>query len=387
MKAQGVDAWLLASFRHNNPIAISVIDIKLEEKQTRRCFYLIPAEGEPVQLMHKIEMEQFPHLPGSVRSYAGWREMEAHLKEMVSPYKKVAMEYSPGNAIPYVSLIDAGTIEMIRGFGPEVISSATLVQEFESTWTDEEYASHDRAAQCLYDCVKATYKEIARRVQEDGKTTEHEIQDFMMEFFASRGMETAYPPCVAVNANSANPHYGPSKEHPVEIKEGDFVLTDLWCKEKDTPRAMYGDITWVGYVGEEVPERHTEIFNIVAAARDAGTQAVTDAFAEGREITGAEVDDAVRKVIEDAGYGEYFIHRTGHSIGEEVHGNGANIDNLETRDERLVIKRTCFSIEPGIYLPGEFGVRCEIDVYVHPDGRVEVTGQSQQTEVAAMYNM
>ena len=387
LKEQQIDAWLFASFHYNNRFMNTILSLDTEMVQSRRCFYLIPAEGEPKKLLHAIEPEQLGHLPGSSASYAGWKTMEPSLKEMVAPYKTIAMEYSPGNAIPTVSVVDAGTVELVRSFGPEVVSSATLIQTFEAVWKDDEYESHVRAANCLYDCVTATFKEVVRRVKEDGQTDEYAIQQFMNAFFEERGMIAGHAPIVAVNENSANPHYEPGPDRSAPIKEGDFLLIDLWCKEKNTPRSMYADITWTGFVGESVPEEYTKIFNIVAAARDAASEAIATAYKEGRDITGAEADDICRKVIEDAGYDEYFIHRTGHSIGEEVHGNGGNVDNLETRDERKLIPRTCFSIEPGIYLPGKFGVRSEIDAYIHPDGRLEETGQPKQTAVVPMYTL
>jgi Xaa-Pro dipeptidase len=359
LKEQNIDAWLFPNFHYYNRFMNSILKLDENMVQSRRCFYLIPAEGEPVKLLHAIEPEQLGHLPGEAYSYSGWKTMEPTLKEMVAPYKTVAMEYS----------------------------SATLIQTFEAVWNDLEYESHVRAANVLYDCVTATFKEVARRVKEDGKTDEYSIQQFMDAFFEEHGMIAGHAPIVAVNENSANPHYEPGPDRSAPIKEGDFLLIDLWCKEKDTPRSMYADITWTGFVGEEVPEENTKIFNIVAAARDAASEAIASAYKEGRDITGAQADDICRKVIVDAGYGEYFIHRTGHSIGEEVHGNGGNVDNLETRDERKLIPRTCFSIEPGIYLPGKFGVRSEIDVYIHPDGRLEETGQPKQTEIVAMYTL
>jgi len=385
LKEQHIDAWLFASFHYNNRFANTILSLDTEMVQSRRCFYLIPAEGEPKKLLHAIEPEQLGHLPGMTSSYSGWKTMEPALKEMVAPYEMIAMEYSPGNAIPTVSIVDAGTVELIRSLGSKVVSSATLIQTFEAIWTEEEYQSHLRAMKCLNDCVTATFAEVARRVKQDGHTDEYAIQQWMMEFFEARNMFTYHAPVVAVNENSANPHYEPGLDRSAKIKEGDFLLVDLWCKEKDTPRAMYADITWTGFVGNAVPDEYRRIFNIVAAARDAASEAIIAAYKEGKDITGAQADDVCRKVIEDSGYGEYFIHRTGHSIGEEVHGSGANVDNLETRDERKLIPRTCFSIEPGIYLPGKFGVRSEIDVYIHPDGRVEETGQPKQTDVVAMY--
>lgn len=384
LRREGIDAWLFFNFRHFNGFMDTILNLDRSVTQTRRCAYLIPAEGEPVRLVHKIEAHQLDVLPGSLRAYSGWRELESHLADMVQPYKKVAMEYSPGMAIPYVSLCDAGIVEMVRGFGSEIVTSANLIQEFEAVWNEDEYASHERAAQALYDCVTATFAEVKRRVTEEGKTDEYSVQQFMVKFLESRGMIADHAPIVGVNGHAADPHYEPNAASSWDIKEGDFLLIDLWCKEANTPRAMYADITWTGYVGKEIPEKYLKVFNTVIAARDAASKFVTDSFAAGKRIRGAEVDDVCRKVIVEAGYGEFFIHRTGHSIGENVHGNGANIDNLETRDERYVVPRTCFSIEPGIYLPDDFGVRSEIDVFVDANGNVRETGQPKQAQLVAI---
>jgi Xaa-Pro aminopeptidase len=292
------------------------------------------------------------------------------------------MQYSPDCGIPYLSRVDAGTIELIRSFGVEVVSSADLVQKFESAWNDDQLAMHDEAACGLYESVSAAFAEIGGRVRSDVATSEYEIQQFILGCFADRGLITRDPPIVAVNANSAMPHYEPTHDHHSPIGEGDFVLIDLWAK-LNRPNSVYADITWTGFVGSEAPEAISRVFNVVRDARDAATQFVKESFASGRTIYGWEVDDACRKVVIENGFGDYFIHRTGHNIHTEVHGNGANIDNLETRDGRALIPRTCFSIEPGIYLEGRFGVRSEIDVYVG-DREARVTGGAPQTEIVTV---
>jgi Xaa-Pro aminopeptidase len=289
------------------------------------------------------------------------------------------MQYSPNNAVPYLSRVDAGTVELIRSFGIDVVSSADLVQEFESAWDDEQLAMHDQAARGLYESVHAAFAEIGRRIRGGLPTTEFDIQQFILQCFNQRRMITRDPPIVAVNANSAVPHYGPDREKHSPITSGDFVLIDLWAK-MDQAGSVYADITWTGFVGETVPDEITRVFTIVRDARDAATEFVGDAFSAGRRIRGWQVDEVCREVVKRAGYGDYFIHRTGHNIHTEVHGNGANIDNLETCDERELIPRTCFSIEPGIYLEGRFGVRSEIDVYVS-ERDARVTGGVPQTEV------
>jgi len=295
---------------------------------------------------------------------------------------RIAMQYSPDAAIPYLSRVDAGTIELIRSFGVEIVSSADLVQRFESAWNDEQLAMHEEAARGLHESVKSAFAEIGKRVKSGTPTNEYDIQQYILNCFTDRGMLSKDPPIVAVNGNSAMPHYGPTREHNSPINKGDFVLIDLWAK-LDRPGAVYADITWTSFVGDKVPDKVTEVFNIVRDARDAATDYVKEAFSGGRTIYGWQVDDVCRAVIEKAGYGEYFIHRTGHNIHTEVHGNGANIDNLETKDERVLIPRTCFSIEPGIYLEGEFGVRSEIDVYVG-EREARVTGGVPQKEVVAI---
>jgi len=310
------------------------------------------------------------HLKGSLTALTGERT------------PRVAMQYSPDAAIPYLSRVDAGTIELIRSFGVEIISSANLVQQFESAWGDEQLAMHEEAARGLYDIVKDAFAEIGRRITAGTPTTEYDIQQYIVDRFSERGMISKDPPIVAVNGNSAMPHYEPTHERHSPINKGDFVLIDLWAKA-NRPNSVYADITWTSFVAESVPEDVTKVFNVVRDARDAATDFVKEAFSGGRTIYGWQVDDVCRSVIEKAGYGKYFIHRTGHNIHTEVHGNGANIDNLETKDDRVLIPRTCFSIEPGVYLEGRFGVRSEIDVYVD-EREARVTGGEPQREVVAI---
>jgi Xaa-Pro dipeptidase len=296
------------------------------------------------------------------------------LKQMLAPYRDVAMQYSPNNFVFTISMVDAGTADMIRGLGKNIISAADLIAKFEATLTDEQIQSHF-AARDVIDAVTAeAFKEIGRRVRSGG-TYEHDIQEFFMEAFRRENMVTDDPPIVAVNANSGNPHYEPSASRPVPIREGDFVLLDVWAK-KNTPGAIFYDITWVGIVGKAPSEKQREIFRIVSEARDLGVKTVQDAIANAKPIAGWEVDHAVRNHIKQAKYGENFIHRTGHSIATEVHSNGANMDDLEIHDERRILPNSLFSIEPGIYLP-EFGVRLEVDVLVR-QGSAEVTGKIQR---------
>jgi Xaa-Pro aminopeptidase len=291
------------------------------------------------------------------------------------------MQYSPENSIPYISRVDAGTIELVRSLGAEPVTSADLVQLFEAVWTKEQYDSHVVAANNVHNIIQEAFAEVGRRIKANEPVNEYDIQQFMVRRFEEENMTCNDDhPIVSVNANAASPHYQPSAERHSPIKRGDFLLLDVWAKLK-TPGAVYADQTWTGFVGEEPTEEHVKVFTIVRDARDAAIEFVRENVKAGKEIKGAQVDDVSRGVIERAGYGQYFTHRTGHSIGEEVHGNGAHIDNLETRDSRKIIPRTCFSIEPGIYLPGNFGVRSEIDLYVGDGGEIEVTGQPIQTEL------
>ncbi len=374
LREQKFDAWLFYDHHHRDPLAYHILGLPASLMVTRRWFYLVPAQGEPQKLVHRIEAGHLDSLPGSKQVYSGWQELFANLEAMLKPYKNLAMQYSPNNVVFYVSLVDAGTIELIRGFGKNVLSSADLVAQFEATWSDEQIKTHFAAGEKVDAITAAAFQEIGRRVR-NGGADEYSIQQWFMEAFKRENLLTDDPPIVAVNANSGNPHYEPHAQGSAKIREGDFILLDVWAKQ-NTPNAVYYDITWTGFVGKAPGERHREIFNIVTGARDAGVKAVQEAISAGRKLQGWEVDKATRDHIEKAGYGKYFVHRTGHSIGTEVHGNGANMDNLEIQDQRQVLPNSCFSIEPGIYLP-EFGVRSEVNMLVRP-GRADVTGKIQR---------
>jgi Xaa-Pro dipeptidase len=374
LRERKIDAWLFYDHHHRDPISYRVLALPAGLMVTRRWYYLIPAKGEPTKLVHKIEAGHLDSLPGTKKQYAGWQELFDGLKQMLAAHRDVAMQYSPNNTVFTISMVDAGTADMIRGLGKNIVSAADLIAQFEATLSDEQIKSHF-AARDVIDAVTAeAFQEIGRRVR-NGGTHEHEIQQFFLEAFGRENMVTDDPPVVAVNANSANPHYGPSATHPVPIREGDLVLLDVWAK-KNTPSAVYYDITWMGFLGNAPSDRQREIFKIVREARDIGVKTVQDAVAVQRSISGWEVDRAVRGRIKQANYGDYFIHRTGHSIGTEVHSNGANMDDLEIHDERRILPNSLFSIEPGIYLP-EFGVRLEVNVMVRP-GSAEVTGKIQR---------
>ena len=371
------DAWLFYDHHHRDPIAYKVLGVPESLMVTRRWFYVIPREGEPVKLVHRIEAGHLDSLPGSKRQYSSWRELWDNLQAMLVRFRTVAMQYSPNNVIPYIGLVDAGTVELVRSFGKEIVSSGDLVARFEAAWTEEQIASHFAARDSIDAIIPDAFKEIGQRVR-SGKVTEYEIQQWFARAFEKENIITEDLPIIAVNANSGNPHYEPKAEGSAQIKQGDFVLLDVWGK-KNTPGAVYYDITWTGIIGTP-SDKQVEIFNIVTGGRDAGVKKVQEAYAGKRRIAGWEVDQATREFITTAGYGEFFVHRTGHSIGEHVHGNGANMDNLETKDEREIIPNTCFSIEPGIYLP-EFGVRSEVNVLIR-NGGAEVTGKIQRELVS-----
>ncbi len=375
--ASGIDGWLLYDFRGSNPIARSVIGFDESQIGTRRWFYLIPAQGEPVAILHVIEPHATKGAPGKIVLYRSWKELQAFLQEHLAGKRRVAMEYSPGAAIPYVSRVDAGTIEMVRAAGPEVVSSADLVQLFEAVWTKAQKELHDRAARGCLAAKDAGFALIRERLAAGARVTESEVQALIGRRFAEEGLYANHPCIVAVNDHASDPHFetasGPNDR---AIRKGDLVLIDFWAKVANDPRAVYYDATWMAYCGTDVPPKMREVWETVRGARDAAIEFVIRSIGAGKTIRGAEVDDVSRDFIEARGYGPYFLHRTGHSIGYEVHGNGVNIDNLETQDRRTLIPGVCFSIEPGVYLK-EFGVRSEIDMYVG-EGRAEVTGDIQR---------
>jgi len=377
LRARDIDAWLFCDHHHRDPIAYRILGLPESLMVSRRWFYLIPAKGEPVRVVHRIEPFHLDALPGRKLVYASWPQLLSTLEDAVKPYQRIAMQFSPQNLIFTVSLVDGGTIDLVRSLGKDVVSSANLVARFEATWTEQQIASHFAARNAVDSMMKSVFPEIASRVRRGG-ASEYEIQQWLLECFRRENLISDSPPIVAVNQNSSNPHYAPTAGHSERIGPGDFVLLDVWAK-KDVPDAVYYDISWTGFVGTQVPEQVCDIFQIVLRSRDAAIAKVQDTIASGKSLCGWEVDKVARDVIDAAGYAQYFNNRTGHSIGTEVHGNGANMDNFEVRDEREVIANTCFSIEPGIYLP-EFGLRSEVNMLVH-DGFAEVTGQVQDAVV------
>lgn len=378
LRAEGVDGWLFTVFQQNDPISLRLLGVGGDHLVTRRCYYLIPAEGEPRKLVHDLEPAMLDHLPGGKSGYRTWSKHSEGLVRLVSGMKRLAAQYSPKAQIPTVSRLDAGTAEILRDAGCELVSSAELVQRFAATWSPEQLEGHRRVARVLRETVLAAFDRVRRALAAGDEIDEYTVQRFILERFDQAGMVTDSPPNVSIGPHSADPHYQPTAEKSEVIRPGELLLIDLWARE-DVPGSIFGDITWTAVTAPSPTDKQQEVFETVKRARDAAFDLVASRF-PGEDVRGFEVDDAARKVIEDAGYGEWFIHRTGHSIESSLHGQGANMDNLETHDTRRLIPWTGFSIEPGIYLPGEFGVRSEIDVALTPEG-AEITGGEAQAEL------
>jgi len=380
LRTAKLDGWLFYDFRHRDPIAYRVLGLSSDGMSTRRWFYLIPAKGEPRKLVHRIESRALDSLPGQKLVYAGQDELRKNLSRLLGRAKTVAMQYSPRNAIPYVSMVDAGTVELVRSLGRKVKSSADLVQKFEACWTPAQLESHLAAGRVIDRITQDAFAHAARQVRNKVALSEYDLQQWILEQFRAHSIVVEEAPVVAVGPHSGDPHYEPRPNGSAMICEGDLLLLDIWGKTQ-APGSVYYDITWVGFLSRTVPEKYAKVFAIVKAARDTAVRFVQDSVAAGRAIQGWQVDRAAREIIRKAGYAQYFVHRTGHNIGQEVHGNGANMDGLETQDVRRIIPRTCFSVEPGIYLP-EFGIRSEVNVYVE-EKRARVTG-AVQSEILAM---
>jgi len=381
LRASKIDGWLFYDHHHRDPIAEHVLGLDADGLSTRRWFYFIPSRGEPRKLVHRIEQGALDSLAGRKQVYSGWEELHKGLGKLLSGSRKIAMQYSPDNNIPYIGLVDAGTVELVRKLKKKVVTSADLVQTFEAAWTPEQLDSHLEAGKIVDRITQSAFERAAVFVRESQPITEFELQQWILEQFRANGLTTAEPPMAAVQPNNGNPHYEPKQGASRPIRAGDLLLLDIWAK-LDRPGSVYYDITWTGYLGARVPDAYAKIFRIVREARDRAIEFVGESVAEGRAIHGWEVDRAARETIRKAGYAKYFVHRTGHSIGQEVHGNGANMDGLETRDDRKIVPRTCFSIEPGIYLP-EFGIRSEVNVYVG-ERQARVTGAIQHEILALL---
>ncbi|HUA92920.1 MAG TPA: M24 family metallopeptidase [Terracidiphilus sp.] len=379
LREAGLDGWLFYDHHHRDPIAARILGLDEKAHITRRWYYFVPATGEPRKLVHRIEQGRLGALPGSKGVYSSWQELHAGLQAMLMNARRIAMQYSPNNDIMYISMVDAGTVEFLRSLGKQIVTSADLVSQFEAVLNEEQVASHSAAQRAIDAILAEGWKEIGRRLRPEGggsgSLSEFDTVTWLSEAMRREGLVWENGPNVSVNANSSDSHYEPTGERSSPIREGDFVLIDIWGR-LDKPHTIFYDITWTGVVGREPSERERLVFTTVRDARDAAIAAVESAFAEGRTICGFEADDAARGVIRAAGFGGFFTHRTGHNIAQELHGNGAHLDNLETHDQRRILPHTCFSVEPGIYLP-EFGVRSEVNMITAP-GKAWVTGAIQR---------
>ena len=379
LRDAALDGWLFYDHHHRDPIAESILDLDPKAHITRRWYYFIPATGEPRKLVHRIEQGRLDTLPGSKAQYSSWQELHVGLEAMLAGFRRIAMQYSPNNDIMYVSMVDAGTIEFLRSLGKEIVSSADLVSQFEAVLSADQIATHAVAQRAIDAIVTEGWKAIARRLRptsgSPASVTEFDMVVWLSEAMRREGLVWENGPDVSVNANTSDSHYEPTADRSSRIQEGDFLLIDIWGRV-DKPGSVFYDITWTGVVSREPSAKEQLVFETVRNARDAAIAAVEQAFAANRPICGFEADNAARSVIRAAGFGEFFTHRTGHNIAHELHGPGAHLDNLETHDERRILPNTCFSVEPGIYLP-EFGVRSEIDMLTAP-GKAWVTGAIQR---------
>ena len=376
LQAQQLDGWLFYDHHHRDPIAERILGLPAHGLVSRRWYYFVPAQGEPRKLVHRIEAARLDTLPGSKSVYSSWQELERELEAMLFGVIHVAMQYSPRNAIMYVSMVDAGTVELLRTLGKQIHSSADLVSHFEAVLTEAQIATHFEAQRKLDQILRAGFQRIGDGVRAGSAPDEYGIVQFLQEAIAREGLYTDHGPNVSAGPNSADSHYDPTPATSRKIQNGDFILIDIWAKLANDPQAVWYDITWTGVIGRAPTERENLVFKVVSEARNAAIQVVENAFQARRPIAGWQADDAARAVIRAAGFADAFTHRTGHNIATDLHGNGAHLDNLETHDERQLLPCTCFSVEPGLYFPGEFGIRSEVDMIAYPD-RAVVTGPIQ----------
>ncbi|MFH1529495.1 MAG: M24 family metallopeptidase [Pseudomonadota bacterium] len=378
LRAKGMDGWLFCDFHHRDPVGCRILGLPVDKFTSRRWFYFVPAVGAPRKLVHSVEKGKLDALPGERVVYLPWEQLHAELRILLGDAGRVAMQYSPMNNIPYNDLADPGIVELVRSFGVEVVGSADLVQEFEAVLGEDGWTRHLEASVIVQEIKDRAFERIREAVRKGETLTEYDVQQEIIRGFTENGLNCDGEwPIVAVNGHAADPHFEPTPENTVAIQAGDKVLIDLWAR-RDLPDGIYYDITWCGYVGAEPPRKYVEIWEAAIEARNAALNLVKARLGAGETIFGWEVDKAARDVVEARGYGPYFVHRTGHSIGTAVHGNGVHMDNLETRDDRELVPGICFSLEPGIYLEGEMGVRTEIDVFIKPDGTVVVAGEIQK---------
>lgn len=374
LKEEGLSAWLFYDFHKRNPLPYSILGIPTDLMFTRRWYYFVPSEGNPIKIVHPVEKNKLDFLKGEKIVYFGWKNLQEILRKVLPKKGKIAMDYSPNCNVPYVSYVDAGTFEFLKSLGVKIVSSQNLIQYFEAKVSKKGYLLHKQAQRKIDKILKETFDLIKQNL---GKIKEFEAQEFILKRFEEENLTCeGDPPIVGVLDHPADPHFAPTKENSYLIDKDQTLLIDLWAKVKD-PEGIYYDITWCGYTGKNPPDKYVEIFNVVLRARDSAIEFIKKRFKEGKKVYGFEVDDVSRGIVEKAGYGKYFVHRTGHSIGKNVHGNGVNIDNLETKDERVLEPGLLFSIEPGIYLEKEMAVRTEVDVFINYKGEIEITGKIQ----------
>ncbi len=379
LRDASLDGWLFYDHHHRDPLAAQILGLDPKAHITRRWYYFIPATGEPRKLVHRIEQSRLDTLPGAKAHYSSWQELHAGLENLLQNHKKIAMQYSPNNDIMYVSMVDAGTVEFLRSLGKQIVSSADLVSQFQAVLTQDQIATHTVAQRAIDAILAEAWQQIARRLRSPSPNasplTEFEMVQWLSEAMRRESLVWENGPNVSANANCSDSHYEATADRSAQLREGDFILIDIWGRV-DQPAAVYYDITWTGVIGREPSTKEQLVFETARNARDAAITAVEQAFAANRPIRGFEADDAARAVIRAAGFADYFTHRTGHNITQEIHGPGAHLDNLETHDERRILPHTCFSVEPGIYLP-EFGVRSEIDM-ITSETKAWVTGKIQR---------
>lgn len=383
LQNERLDGWLFYDFRKSNPIAYQILSMPLDSFFSRRWYYFVPATGTPTALVSAVESHVLNTLPGEQRVFRTWQEMRSHLENLLPAGRRIAMEYSPMNAIPYMSRVDGGTLELIRSYNVEVVSSANMAQRFIAQLSEAQMESHREAGRRLIAAKDALFAALGSDLRADATLDEYQVVQRFASLIHGAGLVLLDPPHVAVNANASNPHYEPTREKHSPIRRGDVILFDFWARlpEED---AIIADYTWMAFAGtrDEIPAAQREVFEIVRKARDTGIAFIRSKLAAKQPVAGSDVDDATRAVIAEAGYADYFVHRTGHNIGTAVHGNGANLDNFETQDHRILLPSTCCSMEPGIYLP-EFGIRSEVNLLIHALD-VEVTGTPVQEEIVAL---
>lgn len=383
LREEQLDGWLFYDFRKSNPIAYQVLGLPEHAMYTRRWLYFIPAVGAPTAIISAVEAHVLQSLPGQHLIYPTWQQMHAHLRQILKPGSRIAMEYSPLNAIPYMARVDAGTVELVRSFGVEVVSSADLAQRFMAQLSQQQMAGHREAGRRLMMAKNALFAVLGEELRRGVELDEYRVQQRFVDLLEQGEIVVSEPPIVAVNAHASNPHYHPTAQQHSAIQRGDLLLFDFWG-HLPHDGAIYADYTWMAFVGteSEIPEQQRAVFEVVRRARDTGIAFVREGLAAGRAIEGRQVDDVVRTVIAEAGYGDYFVHRTGHNIGTQEHGNGANLDNFETQDSRVLLPYTCCSVEPGIYLP-EFGIRSEVNLLIL-EHDAEVTGVPAQESIVPL---